>query len=213
VNPRRGFACGLIACGVLTPNLPARASEPTPAVDVVVRDPIPPRRIASIEWNPLPLVTLDKLSLNLVVVPVSHHAIVLSPFAVRTSTAPIAVFDDAGNATPTPTYTFRGAGSELGYRYYSGKNGPRGWFAGPSLLLASFEATAANGSRTHFIDAGVAADAGYSALLDGRVALSLGAGLEYLFAASSLPEQQFPARIYANRGVSPRFLFSIGWAL
>jgi hypothetical protein len=184
-----------------------------PSVDVVVRDASPPLRSVSIEWNPVPLVTLDKLSLNFVIVPVTHHAIVLAPFGVRTHTAPIAVFDDAGNATSTPTYTFSGFGSEFGYRYYTGERGPRGFFAGPSVILGAFSATAADGSRVRFTNAAVAADVGYESLLAERVSLGLGAGVAYTFAASSLPEQQFPARIYANRGFFPRFLVSFGWAL
>jgi hypothetical protein len=188
-------------------------AESAAPVDVVVHDAPPPSRILSLEWNPLSLFIVDKLSLNFVIVPVSHHALVLAPFGVHTSTAPITVFDDGGNKSPTDTFTFSGFGGELGYRYYTGDAGPRGFFAGPSFIVGSFDAKAADGSHTHFVDAGVAADVGYEALIAERVSLSLGAGAQYLFAASSLPEQQFPARLYANRGFAPRFLFAVGWAL
>jgi hypothetical protein len=195
--------------------VPTRAETPElgPDVDVVVRTAPPPRRVLAVEWNPVPLATVGKLSFNFVFVPVTHHALVLSPFGVRTSTAPITVFGDGGERTPTPTFTFTGFGSELGYRYYTGESGPRGLFVGPSLGVGAFEAVPASGSHTHFTSAAVAADAGYEAILGERVALGLGAGVQYVFAASSLPEQQFPARIYANRGVAPRFLFAVGWAL
>ncbi len=188
-------------------------AEPAAPIDVVVHDVTPPSRILSLEWNPLSLFIVDKLSLNVVLVPVSHHALVLAPFGVHTSTAPLTVYDDAGNKSPTDTFTFSGFGGELGYRYYTGEQGPRGFFVGPSFIVASFDAKAADGSHTHFVAAGVAADVGYEALIAERLSLSLGAGAQYLFAASSLPEQQFPARLYANRGVAPRFLFAIGWAL
>ncbi|HTQ02801.1 MAG TPA: hypothetical protein VMI54_03050 [Polyangiaceae bacterium] len=205
-----GFAAFCAAVGL---SRAAAAAELGPAVDVAVHDEKPPARVVALEWNPLPLFVLDKLSLNVVVTPVAHHALVVSPYGVSASTAAIDVYDSAGNASPTRTFTFRGLGAELGYRYYTGEAGPRGFFAGPSFVFGAFDAAAADGSHTHFTDAGLAADVGYEALVGERVALSLGGGAEYLFAASSLPEQQFPARVYANRGVSPRFLFAVGWSL
>jgi hypothetical protein len=191
---------------------PGQAEVAKEGVDVVVRDPTPPRRIVSIEWNPLPLVAIDKLSANVIVVPLDHHALVLSPFYVSTTTAPIYVFDDAGNPTQLPEQKFTGFGGELGYRYYAGEGGPRGFFVGPSVLVGSFDATAQDGTKTPFLDLGLVADAGYQILLAERVALSLGGGVQYMWTSKSIPDQQFPARIYANRGVAPRLLMSLGWA-
>jgi hypothetical protein len=187
-------------------------AEPEAAVDVVVRDPPPPRRVVCIEWNPLPLFTIGKASADVVVVPVEHHALVLSPFYSWTKTVPIYVIDDAGNATQLPEQKFAGFGGEVGYRYYAGDGGPRGFFVGPSLILASFEATADDGTKTSFLDFGLAADAGYQMLVADRVALGLGGGVQYLWTTKSIPDQQFPSRIYANRGLAPRVLASLGWA-
>jgi hypothetical protein len=189
------------------------AAEPPPPVDVIIRDPPPHRRLLALEWNPLPLVTLGKLSGNLVVVPIDHHALIVSPFYARTSTEPIYIYDDAGNGTQLPEQKFHGFGAEIGYRYYVGLGGPRGFFAGPALVLGSFTATAANGGQTRFSDYGFAGDLGYEALVADAFAISLGAGVQYVTTSQTIPDQQFPAQIYANRGVRPRLLVSFGWAL
>lgn len=181
--------------------------------DVVVHDPAPPHRLVVVEWNPLPLVTIGKLSANAVLTPGDHHAFVLSPFYAWTTTAPIDAVDGAGNHTKLPEQEFSGFGAELGYRYYLGAGGARGMFLGPSLILGSFAARAQDGSKTPYLEYGVAADVGYQALVADRLSLSLGAGLQLAAPSKSIPDQQFPAWIYANRRVSPRLLFSIGWAL
>jgi hypothetical protein len=206
---RRGFADALFAVVVFTPSFVA--AEPEPAVDVVLHDELPPRRVMSIAWNPLPLI-LGKVSFDVIIVPVSHHALVLSPYYASTSTAAIYVFDDMGRATNLPEQTFAGGGGELGYRYYFGQRGPRGLFLGPSVLLGWFTATAQNGMQTPFLQYGVAADVGYQILIAERVSLSLGGGLQIATTNNPIPPQQFPAKIYANFGVLPRLLASIGAA-
>jgi hypothetical protein len=173
------------------PEQPATQAGP---VDVAIHEPVPPRRFATIEWNPLSFLAmhtgvrpdpgrpqqggLGKLSANVVLAPFEHHAIVVSPFYVLTRTTPIRIFDDDGNPTELPIQTFRGYGTELGYRYYAGRGGLRGFFVGPSLIVGSFTATAENGDETPYIDYGLAVDFGYQALVADRVALSLGAGLQ-----------------------------------
>ncbi|HLZ09840.1 MAG TPA: hypothetical protein VKT80_14715, partial [Chloroflexota bacterium] len=188
-------------------------ADPPPPADVVIRDPPPLRRVLTLEWNPLPLVTLGKVSGNIVLAPIDHHAIVVSPFYASTTTEPIFVYDDAGNATQLPEQRFRGYGAEVGYRYYGGLGGPRGFFVGPSLMFGSFTATAANASETHFSDFGFAGDIGYEALIADGFAISLGGGLQYLTTSTTIPDQQFPAKVYANRAVRPRLLLSFGLAL
>jgi hypothetical protein len=188
-------------------------AEPPPPVDVVLHETPPPRRVVAIEWNPLALLVIGKVSANVVIVPTDHHALVLSPFYASTTTAPIWVYDPSGlSPTVLPQQTFSGFGGEIGYRYYAGEGGPRGFFVGPSLILASITAKAQNGSKTDFLDYGLAADAGWEALVTDRVAISLGGGLQYTATSKSIPSQQFPAAVYANNGVRPRVLFSLGWA-
>jgi len=218
------------------PARPARAAEapesdavPAGPVDVSLPEATPPRRYLAIEWNPLPFVAmhtgekpdpggptqggLGKLSLNFVLAPLEHHALILSPFYVLTRTTPVTIFDDAGAPTQLPVQTFRGYGTELGYRYYTGEGGLRGFFAGPSLILSTMTATAQNGAKTHYLDYGVAADIGYQALVVDSVSLSLGAGLQYTTTDKSIPEQMLWAKVFANSAVFPRILASVGWAL
>lgn len=191
-------------------------AEPPPPVDVALHEAPSPHRALTIEWNPLALF-IDRFSLNVVVVPCDHHALILSPFYTWAKTVPYATSIDAnGNELPYTlnvlAQTFHGFGGELGYRYYFEKGGPRGFFLGPSLVLASISAKTGNGSDTPFVDFGVAADAGYEALIADTIAVSVGAGAQYVVTSKSIPEQQLPASIYANNAVRPRLLASIGYS-
>lgn len=216
---RRALASGLVLCfagaahAQAVDGRDARRSASSGSVDVVVRDEPSPRRWVLIEWNPLPLATLDKLSANVVIAPVEHHAIVLSPFGSWTHTEPITVYAADGTPTQLPRQTFTGWGGEIGYRYYTGRGGPRGLFLGPSVIVGFFDAGASNGDVTHFIDYGLAFDVGYQMLVADRVSLSLGGGVQGLLQDKSIPAQQWPSKVYANSGVLPRLLVSIGWAL
>jgi hypothetical protein len=195
----------------------AHADQPAP-VDVVITPPPEVRRYVALEWNPLPLFTIGRLSANVVFAPTDHHALVLAPFYAWTTTAAIYIVADDGSATQLPVQHFEGGGAELGYRYYFGRGGPRGFFLGPSLILSAFQARAQDQVKTTYGDLGLAGDVGYQALVADRVSISLGAGLQYTFTAggggfNAIPAQQFPAELYANSGVRPRVLFAIGWAL
>jgi hypothetical protein len=187
-------------------------AEPEPAVDVEIREPPPPRRILSIGLNPLPYV-LGRLSADVILVPISHHALVLSPFYERATTARIYVFDDTGIATRLPEQKFSGFGLELGYRYYFDERGPRGFFLGPSFIIGWLTATAETGSQTPYRQYGGAADLGYQMLVGDRVSLSLGGGVQYIKTDKSIPPQQFSANLFANSRVLPRLLLSVGLAL
>jgi hypothetical protein len=185
-------------------------AEPS-SVDVALHDAAPPHRTLVVSWNPLPLVTINKLSADVVIAPGDHHALVVSPFYAWTTTSPVAIFDDAGNRTMLPEQKFKGFGAELGYRYYFEAGGPRGFFVGPSLVFGSYTATAQDGTDTSYLQYGLAADAGYQILVADRFSIALGGGLQYLATSKSIPDQQFPAWIYANNRLSPRVLFSLGW--
>jgi hypothetical protein len=189
------------------------AAEPPPPVDVVVRENPPPRRVFAIEYNPLSLV-IGKVSGNVVVVPIDHHGLVLTPFYVSTTTVPInRVLDPAGmSVEQLPKQKFEGFGGEIGYRYYSGLGGPRGFFAGPSLAVAWITATASNLTQTSFVDYVLAGDVGYAALVADRVAITLGVGAQYTFTSKTIPNQQPPANIYANSAFEPRVLAALGCA-
>jgi len=171
--------------------------------------------VVTIEYNPLALV-IGKVSGNVVVVPINHHGLVLTPYYVLTTTVPIYVPDAATNPVlvdiQLPKQKFEGFGGEIGYRYYSGLDGPRGFFVGPSFALASITATAANETQTPFLDYVFAADVGYQALVADRIAVTLGVGAQYTFTSKTIPNQQPPANIYANRGLEPRLLAALGCA-
>jgi hypothetical protein len=169
--------------------------------------------VLTIEYNPLSLV-IGKVSGNIVVVPIDHHGLVLTPFYVSTTTVPInRALDVTGMMMEQlPKQKFEGFGGEIGYRYYSGLGGPRGFFAGPSLSAMSITATAGNLTQTSFVDYVLAGDAGYAALVADRVAITLGVGAQYTFTSKTIPNQQPPANIYANSGFEPRVLASLGCA-
>lgn len=213
--PTRSIPILPLAAAAITLTAPAHAADSQPpadvAVDVTLHETPPPRRIVSIEFNPLPLI-IGKVSASLVIVPVDHHALTLTPFYISATSQPIYIFNDQGPEAQLPQQTFSGFGGELGYRYYTGLGGPRGFFVGPSLILASMNAKAQNAVTTGYLDWGLAADVGYEMLLADNLAVSLGAGIQYTNATKSIPDQQFPLDYYANSRVAPRALASIGWA-
>jgi hypothetical protein len=204
----------------------AAADAPPPsapadtAVDVVVHDALPPQRVLAIEFNPLSLI-IGKISANAIITPGDHWALMLSPFYVSTTTQSIVIFGNAPSGlqgpSPSPTallpqQTFSGFGGEIGGRYYTGLGGPRGFFGGASLILGAMNAHAQDGSNLGYLDYGVAVDLGYEVLVVDKVALTVGAGVQWTNPSTPVPNQQFPADVYANGKVMPRMLASIGWA-
>ncbi len=200
-----------------SPPAGAHAAEdtgpPAPAfgpVDVSVPERTPSRRVFALEWNPVALF-IDRLSATIEIAPVDHHTLVLSPYYFNTRTGS---FPSASGDTLVAhlSQRFEGVGGEIGYRYYAGYGGPRGFFAGPSFILAGVKATDGNGAQTSLMDYGVALDIGWQALVADDWVVSLGGGAEYLFTSKSVPDQQAPAAYYANSGVHPRALAALGYA-
>ncbi len=208
---RRRRALAAAAVVLAAPSV-AHADPPGP-VDVTIKDEPIPTRYVAITWNPVPAFTIGKASFDIVITPVSHHAIVLNPYYASVTTQPIAIENSIGVPTvQLPQQKFEGFGGEIGYRYYTGHAGPRGFFAGPSFLISAFTATAQDQSQTSYMGFGGALDVGYEMLVADRVAIALGAGAQYTVTDKTIPNQQFPASIYANNGLRPRFLFSLGFA-
>jgi hypothetical protein len=198
------FACGLgLTLDIAAAQAPVLASAP---VDVAVKEPAPARRIFAIEWNPVALV-IHRISGNLEIAPAEHHAVTLNGYYFNTRTAQFTTLEGT-----TPSQRFDGGGGEIGYRYYSGRGGPRGFFAGPSFTLASVTATDSVGNETSFWNYGVAVDVGWQALVADDWVISLGGGAMYTFTSKSIPDQQAPAAYYANGGLHPRALASVGYA-
>lgn len=198
VSRRRRRLGSLLAMGsVLAPSV-ARAEPPPPDLVAVHEAPPPTRRLA-ISYNPLTLM-LQRYGGNVEVLLASHHALGVSAYYAHARTN-----EDTNNV-------FRGVGGELGYRWYAGDNGPRGFYVGPSLLLGRFEAVPARGDSVSFWNVGGAMDLGWQALVADRVLFGLGAGLQYSAPTASLPAQEVTASVYANAGLRPRLSLAFGVA-
>ena len=192
------------------PPAPEFAQAPTP-VDVAVNEPAQARRVFAIEFNPVALI-VHRISGNLEIAPVDHHVLTLNGYYFNTRTAAFTSLGDDGVLVTTLAQRFDGGGGEIGYRYYTGRGGPRGFFAGPSFTLASVRATDSAGTTTSLFNYGVALDAGWQALVADDWVISLGGGAMYTFTSKSLPDQQAPAAYYANGGLHPRALAAVGYA-
>jgi hypothetical protein len=206
VRRRRSIVAALLAASGTV------SAAPPLAVDVKIHDKPPPQRYVAIDWNPIPAFTLGKASFDVIITPGNHHALVLSPFYASTTTASFATYDAAGNPTVLPKQSFQGFGGELGYRYYFGLAGPRGFFLGGSFIFGQFWAQPQIGSSVSYQNLGGAIDAGYQMLVADHVLIAAGLGVQYTVTDKSIPNQQFPASIYANSGFNPRALVSVGWA-
>lgn len=158
------------------------------------------RRWLTIAYNPFTL-QASRYGANVEVLVASHHVLAGTLYWASTVTN-----EDSFNNR------FRGIGGELGYRYYTGHDGPRGAFIGPSFLLGAFDAVPARGATTSFENYGVALDVGYQALVADRWVVGVGGGLQYSRPSTTFPQQELPASIYANPGVRPRLLLALGVA-
>lgn len=190
--------------GIASPALAAPtanlAEDRTELGGVVATAPSTPRRFV-LEIAPLSFI-LRRYGGGAEVLVASHHAIVGSAYWFPTWTTKPDSFENE----------FRGWGGEVGYRYYLGEYGPRGFFAGASFLFGSFVGIPQVGDRVSFESYGGALDLGYQAIVADWLVLGLGAGIQYTAATESLPRQELPVSIFANAGVRPRFLASVGVA-
>ncbi|AKU93907.1 hypothetical protein AKJ09_00571 [Labilithrix luteola] len=200
------WGMGLVVSSVVAA-VPAVAAATTPIgagaeveSDVIVTAPPMPRRFV-LELAPLSFI-LRRYGGGAEVLVCDHHAIVGSAYWFPTwTTKP----DSFGNE-------FRGWGGEIGYRYYLGERGPRGFFAGASFLFGSFVGIPQIGERVDFQSYGGALDMGYQAILSGWLVLGIGLGIQYTAATESIPRQELPVSTFANSGIRPRFLASVGVA-
>lgn len=207
------FAATLMAAGTAR-TAPAATATPDftqPLASPNVNEGAPPIEYAhrnfAIEITPLSLV-INHFGAGLELMPVEHHALILSAYYFATTTSKYL----PGDTGPHANNDFNGVGGELGYRYYYGHNGPRGLFVGPSLLLGKFKATSDGAPSTHFYDLGVGADVGYQAILGDAWVFGFSAGAQYTWVSQSLPDQVAPAAYHANSGVHPRMQIAVGYA-
>ena len=196
---RARAARGLLGLVLLCAAIPAQAQETAPYPPFSKDEPTPQR--VAITANPASFYFGARVGLSASVMLVSHHGLELTLYRIDQTTG-----TDTNNE-------FTGWGQELGYRYYSGENGPRGFFIGPSLLLGNFTAIPlVGGDRIHYQVPGVALDLGYQALLLNHLVIGLGVGAQYTHPSVSLPRQEIPTSAYANPGLRPRVLFALGFS-
>jgi hypothetical protein len=167
-----------------------------------------PFRSIDIQANPLGVV-VGRYSLDLEYLPAPHHAVHLTPVGYY--------------AIPATADSFQGFGAEAGYRWYSGADGPEGFFVGGSFLIGGYEyahtpmtpSTLDPADDTQFLSIGGAIDAGFQWVALGNFAIGAGAGVAYTATT------QQPRFGYANHawedlvygeGVRPRVLLSVGTA-
>ena len=169
----------------------------------------PRLKVIAVEANPLSTI-LGLYSMNIEVVVSEHHAIVLSPHYYF--------------ANPGRDDGITGGGVEGGYRYYTGKYGPHGFFLGGSFLFGVYRYvhrtvidTPTNTSDDTTADSfGLAVDGGYQILLGEHLVLGGGLGVQYrYFTAQPNYESESHAHqdLFYGSGIRPRFLLAIGGAL
>ncbi|HEY2404779.1 MAG TPA: hypothetical protein VGI10_02205 [Polyangiaceae bacterium] len=199
-----------------TPETAAPAATPAPA-------PPPPAQAApavgedeelrhvAITGYPLSLI-IGRYSVQGEYLPVMHHAITLNPFYTSV---------DGGTLNGASLGKFSGFGSELGYRFYTGKKGPNGFFVGPSFLFASYKQSGGLAGlfcttpscSTSFTSYGFALDVGGQAVLGGFV-VGGGAGFQSTKNSKNIATDglNFASAIIGGGGFRPRVLLTFGYA-
>lgn len=204
-----GFLVALsLARGTARADTPVTAAvdTPIPAPDLRAGAPVDvdPHRNFAIEVTPLSLF-LSHIGAGIELMPIEHHVLLASAYYFSTRTAPT-------TAHPDITNDFHGIGGELGYRYYWGSAGPRGLFVGPSLVLGKLQAVPTYGDSVPFWNYGLAADAGYQAILGDAWVFGMSVGAQYTRVSESFANQEAPATYHANSGLHPRVQLAIGYA-
>ena len=137
-------------------------------------------------------------------VPITHHAIEVSPHFVHT-TADVAV-----NGSSTESQAFSGFGGEIGYRYYTGHRGPNGVFIGPSLIAGIYNAGLPDGNQA-FTNIGIAGDVGVQQIFWDHLVIGGGLGVEYLSVSHDFHDLPTGPSTIASTGIKPRVIFQAGY--
>ena len=158
-------------------------------------------------FNPIG-VFIGRYSIQAEYQPVLHHAITLTPFYNHT---PVTMTVDGQE---TDLGSLNGGGAELGYRYYTGRKGPNGFFVGPSLLFASYKSSQSGVQDDSFTSFGAAVDVGGQAVIGSGFVIGGGFGLQWTKTSHDINTDNFnfASALIAGDGVRPRLLFSIGYA-
>jgi hypothetical protein len=200
---RVALGVGVIAGSLSTLTQPqprlARASDLDPGVRF---------KSVAVQGNPLGIV-IGRYSADLEYLPEPHHALHMTPFAYY--------------ALPGVSDQLTGFGAEIGYRWYSGPDGPQGFFLGASFIAGELEYLHTTNTPsafdpaddTQFVELGGAIDAGFQLIALGNFALGVGAGAQYVV-DTVRPRFEFPNHPWHDFlygwGLRPRALLSVGAA-
>jgi hypothetical protein len=188
---------------------PAAAPPPGPppgAVLVPIQEE-PELKQYVIEVNPL-ATAISRYSIQGEYLPAVHHALTLNPFYTH---AGITVSD---GTTDVNLGSVSGLGGELGYRYYTGRKGPNGFFVGPSFLFASYKRTIDGAPDVSFTSVGGAIDIGGQGVIGPGIVIGGGFGLQWTKTSKDTDTNNYnvASAIIAGGGTRPRFLFTVGYA-
>ncbi len=179
----------------------------------VVQQPKPEPTHFAISTNPFNLY-IGRYGINFEYQPVLHHGLIVSPHYDHVN-ADMTGTDINGNST-TYKDSFSGYGAELGYRFYSGEKGFNGFFASPSLLLASYKASGVpllgvTSGDVSFTSVGWAWEVGGQGQI-GNFIIGGGGGLQYTHVSKEIENLPLAAAVIAGGGWRPRLIMSIGGA-
>jgi len=162
----------------------------------------------NITFNPIGLF-VGRYSITGEYMPVLHHAISITPFYNHT---PVKITDGSGQEYDAGS--LNGGGAELGYKFYTGRKGPNGFYVGPSFLFGSYSASQSGFQNDSFTSIGGAIDVGGQAVIGSGFVIGGGFGIQYTKTSHELNTDQlnFASALIAGGGTRPRVLFSVGYA-
>lgn len=160
----------------------------------------------SLELNPLGL-ALGHYSAQLEIGVAPHSVLTISPYVDYVRGEFFGLSSELTGVT--------GVGTEVGYRYYTDRDRPAGFFFGPSLIGGGFHQTNDSGQVTRsFALGGVAMDLGGQVIVGPGIVIGAGLGVQYNVSGLSYDENPaLMAEIIAGRGLRPRALLSFGYAI
>jgi len=186
---------------------PAAAPPGAVLVPIAEAQPEPEPKHFNIMLNPLGFF-IGRYSIQAEYLPLLHHAITLTPFYTH---APVKVTE---NGQEVDLGSLNGGGAELGYRFYTGKKGPNGFFVGPSFLFGSYSSSQTGAANQSFTSVGGAIDFGGQAVVGPGITIGGGFGIQYTKTSEDINTENLnlASAIIAGGGTRPRFLFSVGYA-
>jgi len=199
---------------------PAAAPASAPVLDLTPRDQPSPsasplHHRATLTLNPLALV-VGRYGANAEFVIAPHHALVASGYI---QTFPKALLRLALPDLPIGEGPESRFGGELGYRLYSGSDGPTGVFIGPSFIAMPLAAPRLTDDYraevVSFTAFGASLDIGAQAVFGPGFTIGGGLGvmaLAYSPPTSATPPQGITLPTYPTPHVLPRVLLAAGWA-